>query len=350
MIMNVSFWRKALIGASASIKDAVENLDQSALQISVVVSHEGELLGTVTDGDIRRALIKGTPMDNCVSDIMHTTPLVVPPKLGKKAILQLMQANKVQQLPVIDEHRQVCGLHLLEDLVAPPTIPNQLVIMAGGKGRRLRPLTQNCPKPMLPVGKKPMLEHIIVRAKAEGIHNITIAINYLGAMIEEYFEDGANWQMNISYLREVDELGTAGALSLIASPTQTPIIVCNGDVLTDIHYADILEFHGQNQALATMAVKQHEWRNPFGVVKTNGIEITQFEEKPITRCHVNAGIYVLSPQALKSLKPHRPCDMPTLFADIQSTGGKIIAYPMHEPWLDVGRPDDLLQARKSHNI
>lgn len=349
MIMNVASWRTALLDATASIRDAIENLDRSSLQISLVVSPAGELLGTVTDGDIRRALIKGTALDASIVDVMNKRPLVVPPKLGKKAVLQLMQANKILQLPEVDEQGQVCGLHLLENIVAPPALANTLVIMAGGKGTRLRPLTQNCPKPMLPVGGKPMLEHILLRARAEGIRHIVLAINYLGEMIEDYFGDGRAWQLQIRYLREKDALGTAGALSMLDEPQTAPILVCNGDVLTDIHYTDFLDFHEKNGALATMAVKQHEWRNPFGVVRTEGVDIISFDEKPITRCHVNAGIYALSPEAMQYLRPNSACDMPGLFEKIQADGGKIIAYPMHEPWLDVGRPDDLALAQQEHS-
>ncbi|WP_028886497.1 nucleotidyltransferase family protein [Teredinibacter turnerae] len=348
MIMNVTSWRSALLEANASIRDAIESLDRSSLQIALVVSPEFQLLGTVTDGDIRRALIKGVELTSPINGVMNQRPLVVPPKLGKTAVLQLMQANKILQLPEVNEHGQVCGLHLLEDMVAPPALENTLVIMAGGKGTRLRPLTQNCPKPMLPVGGKPMLEHIVLRAKSEGIGRVVMAINYLGEMIEEYFGDGSAWQMDISYLREQNALGTAGALSMLPDKPEAPILVCNGDVLTDIHYADFLDFHCKNQAIATMAVKQHEWRNPFGVVRTDGVDIISFDEKPISRCHINAGIYVLSPAAMAYLQPNSACDMPGLFEKIQADSGKIIAYPMHEPWLDVGRPDDLAQARQAH--
>lgn len=349
MIMNVSTWQKALVSDKSSIREAIQCLDSSAFQIALVVADDKTLLGTITDGDIRRAIIKSTSMDHIITDIMNPKPLVSPPNLGKKAALQLMQANKIQQLPIVDAEGKVCGLHLMEDLVSPPELPNIMVIMAGGKGTRLRPFTQQCPKPMLPIGGKPMLEHILMRAKAEGVSNFILAINYLGEKIEEYFKDGAAWGISISYLRENEPLGTAGALSLLASEPEHPIIVCNGDVLTDIHYCDLLDFHAQNNATATMAVTRYEWQNPFGVVKTNGIEITGFEEKPISRSNVNAGIYILSPKALEHLESSQACDMPNLFTLIKASQGKVIAYPMHEPWLDIGRPDDLALARE-HNI
>lgn len=346
MILNVSTWQKALLNRDSTIREAIQNLDASSFQIALVISDDGALTGTITDGDIRRAIIKGMNLDQTVDDIMNIKPLVAPPRIGKKSVLQLMQANRVQQLPVVDKERKVCGLHLLEDLVAPPSLPNTMVIMAGGKGTRLRPYTQQCPKPMLSIGGKPMLEHIIMRAKSEGISNFVLTINYLGEKIEEYFEKGRKWGVNISYLREDEPLGTAGSLSLFDTKPDEPMVVCNGDVLTDIHFGELLDFHDQNNATATMAVTLHEWQNPFGVVNTDGIDIVGFDEKPISRSNVNAGIYVLSPEALTFLKHRQPCDMPNLFKLIKEHDGKTIAYPMHEPWLDVGRPDDLAQARE----
>jgi NDP-sugar pyrophosphorylase family protein len=223
-----------------------------------------------------------------------------------------------------------------------------MVIMAGGRGTRLGQHTENCPKPLLPVGGKPMLEHIIERAKAEGFNRFVIAIHYLGQMIEEYFGDGSRWQVQIAYLHEQTPLGTAGALGLMQPRPDEPFLVTNGDVLTDIRYGELLDFHCRHRAAATMAVRQHEWQHPFGVVKTKGVEIIGFEEKPILRSHINAGIYAMEPHTLDSLGLNEHCDMPTLFTRLKERDGRTIVYPMHEPWLDVGRPDDLLQARNEY--
>jgi NDP-sugar pyrophosphorylase family protein len=197
---------------------------------------------------------------------------------------------------------------------------------------------------LLPVSGKPMLEHIIERAKAEGFRRIVIAINYLGQMIEQHFGDGDRWQVQIEYLREESPLGTAGAIALLDPRPEEPLLVSNGDVLTDIHYGELLDFHRRHGAAATMAVRQHEWQHPFGVVRTDGIEIVGFDEKPVARTHINAGIYVLEPSSLDALEVGEPCDMPTLFNRLQDRGARTIAYPMHEPWLDVGREDDLERA------
>lgn len=345
---QIGTWEQALVPASASLGEVIRNLDSTSLQIALVVSPTGALIGTVTDGDIRRGLLRGLDLSSPIDSVIHKDPLVVPPQLGREMVLQLMQANKIRQLPVVDAQRQVMGLHLWDDLLAPDAKPNLMVIMAGGQGTRLRPYTENCPKPLLPVGGKPMLEHIIERAKREGFTHFVLAIHYLGHMIEDYFGDGSKWQVKIDYLREEEPLGTAGAIGMLHPRPSAPFVVSNGDVLTDIHYGELLDFHCRHQATATMAVRQHEWQHPFGVVRVKGVDIVGFEEKPISRSHINAGVYVLEPVVLAHLKPGERCDMPTLFARLSTDAGRTIVYPMHEPWLDVGRPDDLERARASH--
>jgi len=342
---NDSPWLGALLPQGSSVRQAISHIDQSGMGIALVVSGEGVLLGTVTDGDVRRALLRGEGLENKVDTIMQSNPLVAPPEMGHDMVIQLMQANRIHQLPVVDSQRKVVGLHLLNEILSPTSRENIMVIMAGGRGTRLLPHTENCPKPMLEVGGKPMLEHIIERAKSDGFVNFILAIYYLGNMIEDHFEDGVRWGVKIDYLREENPLGTAGALSLIRNRPNMPFVVTNGDVMTDVHYGEILDFHSRHQAAATMVVRQHELQNPFGVVKTKGVEILGFEEKPIYRSHINAGIYVLSPESLDVLDSGESCDMPALFARLQERQQRTIVYAMHEPWLDVGRPDDLNLAR-----
>ena len=338
-------WRKSLMPTDTTLRQAIQSLDESAMQIVLVQSTDGVLLGTLTDGDIRRGLLRGLNMDSSIESIVYRDPMVVPPQLGHEMVLQLMQANKLHQLPVVDELRRVVGLHLWDELVVSEQRPNLVVVMAGGKGSRLRPHTENCPKPLLPIGGKPMLEHIIERARAEGFGHFVIAIHYLGHMIEDYFGDGSRWQISIDYLREDSPLGTAGALRLLNPRPELPFLVSNGDVLTDIRYGELLDFHCRHHASATMAVRLHEWQHPFGVVRTKGVDIVGFEEKPIARSHINAGIYVLEPKALDVLDTSRHCDMPTLFSRLQERSARTIVYPMHEPWLDVGRLDDYASAQ-----
>jgi dTDP-glucose pyrophosphorylase len=333
-------WRKALLPLGSTLQQAIGNLTQSGLQIVLVVAADGSLAGTITDGDIRRGLLRGLDLNSDVGAILKKDPLIVPPQMSRETVLQLMRANGFHAIPIVDAARRVAGLHLLNELLAPNRRPNQIVIMAGGKGTRLLPHTQDCPKPLLPVNGKPMLEHIIERARSEGFDRFVLAVHYLGHMIEEYFGDGSRWNVQIQYLREQAPLGTAGAIGLLTPRPDAPFLVTNGDVLTDIRYGELLDFHARNAAAGTMAVRLHEWQHPFGVVRTRGVEIVGFDEKPITRSHINAGIYVLDPSALDVLVPDEPCDMPTLFSRMQERNARTIVYPMHEPWLDVGRPVD----------
>jgi dTDP-glucose pyrophosphorylase len=343
-----TIWREAILTQGASIKDAITKLNNTGLQIVLVVDENNTLLGTITDGDIRRGLLKGRTLDDAIEGIMRSNSLVVPPDVARDMVLQLMKANRMRQLPIVDASHRVLGLHLWDE-IAIPSFPNAMVIMAGGLGTRLRPHTENCPKPMLPVAGKPMLEYIIERAKLEGFTHFIIAVQYLGHIIEDYFGDGERFGVRIEYLRETTPLGTAGALSLMNTVPELPFVVTNGDVLSDIRYGELLDFHARHAAVATMAVRLHEWQHPFGVVQTEGVDIVGFEEKPIARTHINAGIYVLSPEALDAMVANVRCDMPTLFEQLQTEGKRTVAYPMHEPWLDVGRPDDLNRANAENS-
>jgi len=338
-------WRGTLLSSEGTLHDAISSLQRSGLQIALVVSPGGALVGTVTDGDVRRGLLRGREMDSPVAFIMRKGPLVVPPELSAEAALQLMKANVIGALPVVDDDRHVVGLHLLNELLAPDRHSNLTVIMAGGKGSRLRPHTNDCPKALLPVGDKPMLEHIIERAKAEGLKRFVLAVHYLAEMVEEYFGDGSRWEIEIDYLREESPLGTAGALGLLSPRPTAPFLVSNCDVLTDVRYGELLDFHHRHGAAGTMAVRLYEWQHPFGVVQANGLDIIGFEEKPISRSHVNAGVYVLEPGALEVLVDGEPCDMPTLFGRLKEQEERTIVFPVHEPWLDIGRVDDLERAQ-----
>lgn len=339
-------WRRALLPSTATIQEAIYNLDQVAIKIVLVINATGKLEGTISDGDIRRGLLRSLQMSSPIDTVVHTNPIVVPPDMASETVMQLMVANKIQQIPVVDEQRCVIGLHLWDQITTPQVRPNMMVIMVGGKGTRLRPHTEHCPKPMLLVGDKPMLEHIIDRAMSQGFNNFMLAVHYLGHMVEDYFGDGSKMNARIDYIREDAPLGTVGALGLLTRPPEAPFVVTNGDVLTDINYADLLDFHIRQQAVATMAVRTHEWQHPFGVVQTKGLDIVGFEEKPINLTHINAGVYVLSPAALKELSINEHCDMPTLIGRLQARGQRTVAYPMHEPWLDVGRPSDYEMAQR----
>ena len=348
MILSEAIWRNAILSASVNIRDAILNLNQVGIKIILVVNKRGELEGTISDGDIRRGLLNGLDINSPVTNIINRNILVVPPGVTRELVVQLMVANRIQQIPVV-LNGQCVGLHLWDEINAPLIRSNLMVVMAGGIGSRLRPHTENCPKPLVPVAGKPLLEHIIERAKLEGFTHFILAVHYLGHMIEDYFEDGSNFGVRIEYLHESSPLGTAGALTLLNPGPNLPFVVTNGDVITDIHYGELIDFHVRHNAEATMAVRVHEWQHPFGVVQMDGVKITGFEEKPVTRTHINAGVYVLNPTALKFLEANMRCDMPTLFERMQLEGNCTVAYPMHEPWLDVGRPEDLSRAATAVN-
>jgi dTDP-glucose pyrophosphorylase len=342
------FRKKFVLEKSKKIGDSVRLLNDHGLRMVLVVEGEYRLAGLITDGDIRRGLMRGLNLESPLADVMKTKPLVVTREVGASLAKQIMVANGIYHLPVVDPEGSLVGIHLLDELDQNLKHSAIFVVMAGGKGKRLWPHTQNCPKPMLPVNGKPMLQHILEKAREEGFHRFMLAVNYLGKIIEDYFGNGSNFGVDIEYLREDQPLGTAGALSLMESPPDSPVIVTNGDVLTDVKYSDIVNFHKRYGAKATMAVRQYEWQHPFGVVRTNGMEIIGFDEKPVTRTHINAGIYILEPEMFGLLVRNMHCDMPELFIKAQNFRHKTMAYPMHEPWLDVGRPVDLEKANQGN--
>ena len=341
-------WRRAMLRSIASVKTAIENLDNYGLQIILVVDEDGKLIGTLSDGDIRRGLLKGVSLDHTIAKLVNCNPMVVPENLSLDMVFRMMIANKVRQIPIVNGENKAVGLHLWERMKNFETIPNTLVVMAGGKGTRLRPFTEECPKPMLHVAGKPMMEHIIQKAVEEGFRSFVISLGYLGHIIENYFGDGKNFGIDVSYIREDEPLGTAGALSLLENSFKHPFVVTNGDVITNVQYAKVLEFHVQNLAFATMAVHPYQWQNPFGVVNMKGVDIVGFEEKPIISSHVNAGVYALSPETLGYLPRGERCDMPALFEMLRLKKKRVVAYPMHEEWIDVGRPADLQAVNDNH--
>ena len=344
MNQSEELWRQVVMPISSTIAEAVQNLEKNTTQIVLVVNQSGVLEGTICDGDIRRGLLKGFGMDSLIDSVTQYNAIVVTPDMGRELVMQLMLVNKIKQVPIVDEKHQIVGLCLWDEISSPPIRHNLMIIMAGGMGTRLRPETESLPKPLLSVANKPMLEHIIERAKLEGFNRFIIAVHYLGHLIEEHFGNGEALGVEIDYLREDSPLGTAGALSLLSPFPDEPFVVTNGDVITDIRYGEMIDFHNRYSASATMAVRLHEWKHPFGVVQIKGVNIVGFEEKPVARSHINAGVYVLNPQALNVLTANSHCDMPTLIERLQLKKQRTIAYPMHEPWLDVGQLDDLEQA------
>jgi dTDP-glucose pyrophosphorylase len=338
---RIEQWRKAVLPVDVIIKQAVEVLDKVALKIVLIVDDVNNLVGTVTDGDIRRGLLGGLNLNSPVIEVTNKNPLVLNRKITQEEILNLMHVHKVQQIPILNSENKLIGLYLWDEMNASNKISNTIVIMAGGQGLRLRPETLNCPKPLLRVAGKPILEHIILRAKAQGFSNFIIAINYLGHMIEDYFQNGDNFGVKIEYLREPYPLGTAGALSLLDPNLNSPFILINGDVITTLNFSDFLHFHNQNDAFVSMAIKEYESQNPYGVIKTQGLDVVDIYEKPLTRTNINAGMYVITTSILSELNKLVYLDMPDLLRTLQKKGKRIIAFPIYESWADIGTLKDI---------
>lgn len=334
-------WKKTLLLENATIRKAIKNLEKSALQIVLVINKKKNLVGTITDGDIRRGLLNGLNINSSIKKLINKNPLIGSSSMSANTMNQIMQTNKINQLPIVDQSKKILGLYFWDAIKYSITQKSQVIIMAGGKGKRMMPHTKTCPKPLLPVGGKPILEHILLKARSEGFNSFIISINYLGEMIEDYFGNGNKWGVKIKYLKENTPLGTIGALSLIKIRPKFPFIVCNGDIISDIKYTDLLDFHIKNKAFGTVAVKPYEIKNPYGVVKIDGNQIVDIEEKPVVKSHVNTGVYVFSPKIINEIKKNKYLDMNILIQKLLGKMKKIIAYPAYEPWLDIGKPKDL---------
>ena len=329
----------------ASIAEAIRIIDKGAAQIALVVDADLRLLGTLTDGDIRRGLLRGENLESMVERVMHREFRFVQEGIEEHGVLTMMRQEVLHQIPKLDSQGRVVRLFLLEELLQQKILPNVVVIMAGGEGKRLLPLTKDCPKPMLRVQGKPLLEILLERCKAAGLGQFYFAVNYLKQQVIDYFEDGSRWGVDIQYLEEAVPLGTAGALSLLPEIPEDPVLVLNGDVLTQVPFPALLRFHQEHQAVATVCVREHETVIPYGVVRTEGTRMVALEEKPTLTHYVNAGVYVLSPQVCKHLNREQACDMPELLESLKQSNQPIHVFPIHEYWLDVGHPETLAQAR-----
>ena len=347
--LNKETWNLTVVNKHTTIRNAIENMNMSKLGIILVEDSEKHFVGVVLDGDIRRGFLGGATLDSPILEITNMNPIVVHPDSQDDLVQQTMIQSAISHAPVVNEQNQLCGLFVLDRFAEIVTRPNLFVVMAGGRGSRLLPLTLETPKPMLIVNGRPILEHILLRAKTSGFSKFLIATNYLRSLIEDHFQDGSKLAIEIEYLREEEPLGTAGALSLMGVTPELPIVISNADVLSSLDYSRILEFHETSGSVATMAVRLHELQHPFGVVEIDGAEIIGLKEKPIIQSFINAGIYVLSPVALKFLQPNEYCDMTTLFERLRLAGEKTCAYPLHEGWADVGTPSDLDTARQGEH-
>lgn len=343
--MDADILKTLTIGPDTTVREAIAAIDRSRRQIALVLDDTGRLLATVTDGDVRRGILKGVDLDGPVDQVMHTTPTTVRRGETDEAVRALIRAKKLSHVPVLDRDGRLVDLATIDELFGIAPRDTQVVLMAGGLGKRLRPLTETIPKPMLPVGGKPLLEQIIGVFAEQGFHRISISVNYRREMVSDHFGDGSRFGVEIDYIEEDQPLGTAGALSLMRKRPEGPFIVMNGDLLVNLRFVDLLNFHRSKGATASLVVRQYQQQVPYGVVREENGLLTAIEEKPTQSFYVNGGIYVLDPQALDHIKAGVALDMPTLLADLARSGRKVGVYPLTEYWRDIGRIDDLEAAR-----
>lgn len=335
---------KCLTPMNATLLDALRSLESSGVEIVLVTDEAGHLSGVLTDGDIRRALLRGAGLGDPISPYLQRNFKAVTERDGRAEVLDLMRACSLHEIPVLNERGRLVGLHLMQRMLGRGKMPNWAVIMAGGKGTRLHPITQQLPKPMIRVAGRPILERLVLHLVGCGIRHIFLAINYLGHIVEEHFGNGAHFGCQIEYLREDKELGTGGALSLLRDRPSHPVLVLNGDLVTQLDVASMLDFHQTRGYAATMALQTYRHEVPFGCVEVRGDRVVSIEEKPTLERQVNAGIYAISPAALEKV-PHEFFPITRLFERLLEDRQPVGAFEILEDWLDVGRPADLKQAR-----
>jgi len=337
--------KNILISPNTTIKKTLYIIDEGAIKLAIVVDKENKLLGTISDGDIRRAILNGFSLDDKIENIYNINPFVIEKNYNKEEIIKLCTQKKIYQIPIVDENKKVIDILLLDELLKEKEYPNKVVLMVGGLGTRLRPLTEETPKPLLKVGGKPILETIIENFKKYGFKNFVFCVNYKAHMIEEYFKNGKKFGVNIEYVYEKERMGTAGALSLLNKIPKEPFFVMNGDLLTNINFENMLQFHLEHNAIATMGVREYEYQVPFGVVNVKNEKILSIDEKPIHKFFVNAGIYILNPKAIDFIPKNKFFDMPTLFEKLIEQNKNTVSFPIREYWLDIGRIEQFEQAQ-----
>lgn len=342
-----------LLHPSNSIRDAMLAINANTKGIVLVVDEAQKLIGTVTDGDIRRAILNNVSINDSIVEVLsgkhgerYPQPVSAPVGTVKAKLLALMQKHSIEQIPLLDTAGCVTDLVTLRELVPDQSLGLNAVVMAGGFGKRLRPLTEHTPKPMLPVGDRPLLEHIVEQLRDSGIKNISMSLHFEAEQITDHFQDGAAHGVNISYLREDSPLGTAGGLCLLDRPQQ-PLLVMNGDILTKVDFRALLAYHREHQAAVTVSVRKYDLAVPFGVVESDGKDVIAIREKPTVQLFVNAGIYLLEPYVLDFIPHGLPFDMPDLINKIAEAKQSVCAFPIWEQWLDIGEPKDYFKATNS---
>jgi dTDP-glucose pyrophosphorylase/CBS domain-containing protein len=346
-------WRDTLILSDRTVRDAIAALERSALGIALVVDENNKLIGTVTDGDVRRAILRDVPLEGGVRELLarpagspYAKPITAPIGTSDDELLALMHIKSVRQVPLVDSDGHVLGLALMAGLTRRADLGIPAVVMAGGFGTRLYPLTEHVPKPLLPAGDKPILEHIVEGLAGHGIREIWLTTHYHADQIRTRFGDGREWNVKIRYIYEETPLGTAGALSLLPERFSTSFLLMNGDLLTRLNYRSLCRFHVDVGADMTVCVSEHDIRVPYGVVEVKNGLIRRLDEKPINRYFINAGIYVLTPGLLDFIPQNRRFDITELVQALVTQGKKVASFPIQEYWLDVGQMPDYERAQE----
>lgn len=336
------------LNINSTIKEALQIIDNGALQIALITDENNELLGTLTDGDIRRGLLKGLDLDSSIESIIFKTPTIAKISDTKEEILKIALSKKLHQIPIVDDNGKILGIQEIEELIKPKDKTNRVILMVGGLGTRLRPLTENTPKPMLKVGNKPILQTIVEKFAEYGYTNIVMCVNYKSHVIQDFFGDGKEFGVNIEYIFEEQRMGTAGALSLLIEKPCEPFFVMNGDLLTNVNFEHLHDFHISNNSMGTMCVREYDFQVPYGVVNIENSKILSIQEKPTYKFFVSAGIYMLSPEILEYIPSNQFYDMPTLFERIISENKNAISFPLREYWLDIGRIEEYKKANEEY--
>lgn len=337
-------WKDISVRRDATLKEALTVLDRGAMQIALVVDDECHLAGTITDGDARRALLRGQGMDTPVTEVMNPNPTTGLLAEGREIWQRTMHRHGLRHLPLLDASGCVADLARYE-LPSEPERNTPVIIMAGGLGARLRPLTNDIPKPLLKVGSRPVLETIIENFAEQGFQRITLCVNYRGDMIRDHFGDGSRWDVEIEYVEEPDRMGTAGALTLLPERPREPFIVMNGDLLTKVDFVRLLDFHQRQGFAATVAMREYSHQVPYGVLEIDDhYKVQRMVEKPIERRYVSAGIYVLDPDTVDLIPSNEFYDMPTLFNALMARERTVGSFPLRDYWIDIGRMEDLERA------
>lgn len=340
---------KIKILATLTIEKALSVIDSGGVKIALVVDTDNKLLGTLSDGDIRRGLLRKKTLNDTIEDVYFRNPTTAKRSSSREDLLRLCSINKIEQVPIIDKDRKVIDLFVKDEGLPKKQYENNVILMVGGLGTRLRPLTEYTPKPMLNVGEKPILHTIVKMFVDCGFTNITMCLGYKSNVIQDYFQDGSAFGASIDYIVEEKRMGTAGALTLLKKKQNKPFFVMNGDLLTNVNFENMLDFHEFSDSKATMCIREYDIKVPYGVVNLNNEKITGIEEKPIHSFFVNAGIYILEPECIDSIPDNEFYDMPSLFEELIKNNRKIISFPLKEYWLDIGRVADYEKAKVEYN-